>query len=293
VRLRLRERELELRPGEPLLMAIVNASPDSFSEPDGASAAQLPARALALAEAGAAIVDVGGESGRTDRAPVAEGQEIARVVPVVEALVAAGRIASVDTWRAPVARAALAAGAAMINDVSALSDPGVAEACAETGAALVVTHTRLPPKRKGFPGYDDVVADVRSLLSERAGEARRRGVGEDQLVLDPGFDLAKTPAESVELLRRLGELRELGRPLLAAVSRKDFVGALTGRAPAARDAGTLGALGAALDGGAAILRVHDVAGARDYLRVRAALRGEAEVPADLHLDESMRREPAV
>jgi dihydropteroate synthase len=210
----------------------------------------------------------------------------------VELLAGEGIAVSVDTWRAPVARAVLAAGAAMINDVSGLADPELAGACAETGAGLVVTHTRLPPKRKGFPGYSDVVGDVTSLLRERAGEARRRGVGEDQLVLDPGIDLAKTPAESVEVLRRLPELRELGRPLLLAVSRKDFVGAITERPPAGRLAGTLAAVAAAVDGGAAILRVHDVDEAADYLRVRAALSGDRDVPAELRLAESLRREPA-
>ena len=141
----------------------------------------------------------------------------------------------------------------MINDVSALSDPGVAEACAETGAGLVVTHTRIPPKTKGFPEYDDVVADVAELLRERAAVARGLGVEEEQLVLDPGIDLAKSPAESVEILRRLTELHELGRPLLLAVSRKDFLGALTERSPADRDAATLAAVGVAREGGAHIL----------------------------------------
>jgi dihydropteroate synthase len=178
----------------------------------------------------------------------------------------------------------------MINDVSGLSDPGVADACAEAGAALVLTHTRLPPKQKGFPDYGDVVRDVVELLGERAAEARARGVDDEQLVLDPGIDLAKTPAESVEVIRRLPELARLGRPLLLAVSRKDFVGALTERPPSARLAGTLAAVGAAADGGAAILRVHDVAAAADFLRVQDALRSaDGEVP---HLAEELRREPA-
>jgi hypothetical protein len=135
------------------------------------------------------------------------------------------------------------------------------------------------------------IEDVAGLLRERADEARRHGVGEEQLVFDPGIDLAKTPAQSVELLRRLDELRVLGRPLLVAVSRKDFVGALTDRPPRDRLAGTLAALGAAADRGATMLRVHDVAAARDYLRVRAALRGELPVPAELRLPPTLRREP--
>jgi len=271
------------------LMGVVNATPDSFSDPQGEKSLDaLVERAHRLAEDGAAIVDVGGESGRTDRPAVAVDEEIARVAPVIERLAADGLNVSVDTWRAPVARAALAAGATMVNDVSALSDPELADACAETGARLVITHTLAPPKVKAFQDYGDVVVEVAALLRERADEAERRGVSADRLVFDPGIDIAKTPAESIELLRRLPELSPLG-PLLVAVSRKDFVGALTGRTPAARDAGTLAALGVAADGGADILRVHDVAGARDYLQVRAALRDGA--PPALELGESLRREP--
>ena len=136
----------------------------------------------------------------------------------------------------------------MINDVSGLADPELATACAETGAALVITHTRTPPKKKGLPVYDDVVAEVAAFLGERVELARAKGIGEERLVLDPGIDLRKTPAESVELLRSLPRLAERGLPLLLAVSRKDFVGALTGSPPAARDAGTLAAVGAALRG---------------------------------------------
>jgi len=272
-------------------MGIVNATPDSFSDRQGEkSLAELVDIALAQVADGAALVDVGGESGRTDTEPVPVEEEIARVGPLVERLRGQGVTVSVDTWRAPVARAVLEAGASMINDVSALSDPEIADACAATGAALVITHTRVPPKTKGFPAYADVVADVIALLRERLDEARARGVAEEQLLLDPGIDLAKTPAESVEILRRLPELQALGRPLLVGVSRKDFVGALTGRPPAGRRAGTLAALGAAVDGGAAILRVHDVADAREYLAVRAALSGQVPVEEELRLDPGLRRE---
>jgi dihydropteroate synthase len=272
------------------LMGILNATPDSFSDRQGEKGLdELVARGRALAAAGAAIVDVGGESGRTDREPVPVEVEIGRVVPVIERLAAEGLTVSVDTWRAPVAEAALAAGATMANDVSALSDPGVADACAAAGASLVITHTRVPPKVKDFPEYGDVVADVLELLGDRAAEAGARGVPVERLVFDPGIDLGKTPAQSVELLRRLPELAILGRPLLVAASRKDFIGALTGRPPAARDAGTLAAVEVAVQGGAAILRVHDVAAVRDYLLVRAALRDGAE--AELELAEQLRREP--
>jgi dihydropteroate synthase len=171
-------------------MGIVNATPDSFSDRQGAkSVDELLARALALRGDGAAIIDVGGESGRTDRVAVSTDEEAARVVPLVERLVAADVLVSVDTWREPVARAALAAGAALINDVSGLADPGIAGACSETGAGLVITHTRVPPKTKAFPEYDDVVADVVEFLAGRAAVARAAGVADEQLLLDPGFDL--------------------------------------------------------------------------------------------------------
>ena len=286
MRLRLRDRLVEV--DRPLLMGIVNASPESFS--DGAAIGGLDAqveRALAM---GADIVDVGGESGVTDRPPVPAAEEAERVVPLVERLAAEGVVVSVDTWKAEVARAALDAGAAMINDVSGLLDPGVADACAETGAALVVMHTRARPKEKAFPGYADVMADVLGFLRERMRIALERGVGEEQLVVDPGPDFAKTPAETVAVLRRLGELQQLGRPVLLAASRKDFLGALCDRPPADRQAGTLAAVGEGIDAGAAIVRVHDVAATRDFLTVRAALRGEAEVPRELRLDPRLRRQ---
>jgi dihydropteroate synthase len=285
--LRLRDRELDL--SRAVLMGIVNATPDSFSDRQGPKdPGELAERGLRLVAEGAAIVDVGGESGRTDTEAVPVEEEIARVVPVVERLAGRGALVSVDTWRGPVARAALDAGAAMINDVSGLSDEGVAAACAESGAALVITHTQAPPKTKAFPDYDDVVVSVRDFLEARMGAARAAGVGEDRIVLDPGIDISKTPAESVELLRRLPELAPLGRPLLVAVSRKDFVGALIERPPAERDSGTLAAVGAAVTGGARIVRVHDVAAARDYLRVQHALANGAD--EGLELAAELRRE---
>jgi dihydropteroate synthase len=290
VRLRLRDRVFEMERGRPLLMGIVNATSDSFSDPQGEKdPGELVQRAHALVDAGAAIVDVGGESGRTDRREVSEAEETARIVPVVEQLVAAGVVVSVDTWRAGPARAALEAGAAMVNDVSGLADPALAELCARSGAGLVITHTRAAPKTKAFPPYGDVMADVTDLLGERSARARELGVGDEQLLLDPGIDLAKTPAESVEILRRMEELDSLGRPLLVAISRKDFVGALTGRPPRDRGAGTLAAIEPALDVAAAVLRVHDMAAAADFLAVRAALRGESTLPTG-PLGDDLRRE---
>ena len=286
--LRLRDVALAVEPGRPLVMGIVNANPDSFSD-----AGQHPdkvALGLQLIEEGADILDVGGESATTKRPPVPADEEIARVVPVVEALAERGALVSVDTYKPEVAEAAVAAGAVMVNDVSGLRDAALADVCARTGAALVLMHTRAAPKERlqDPDRYDDVVADVVEFLRERMELARSRGVADEQLVLDPGPDFAKTPAQTIALLRRLDELRALGRPLLLAVSRKDFIGALTRRAPRERLAGTLAALDWGVEHGAAILRVHDVRDAADFLAVRAALRGDADVPRELKLTEDIR-----
>ena len=291
--LRLGDRRIELERGRPLVMGIVNASPESFS--DGGRWATLEAqveRALELVAQGAQLIDAGGESGVTGVGPIAVEEEARRVVPLVERLAAEGVLVSVDTWKPPVARAALAAGAVMVNDVSGLRDPELADAAAEAGAVLVVMHTRAAPKVKEFPDYDDVAADVVAFISERVATAVERGVEEERIVVDPGPDFAKTPAETVAVLRALDRLAELGRPILLAVSRKDFVGALTGRAPRERGAGTLAAIGAGVDAGAAILRVHDVAATVDFLTVRAALAGELAVDPQLRLPEELRRQRA-
>jgi dihydropteroate synthase len=283
VKLRAGGRELDLA-GPPLLMGVVNATPDSFS--DAGELPDLEARTARAAEhvaAGAAIVDVGGESAVGGRPAIAAAEEIARVVPVIERIVAAHDVlVSVDTYKPEVAEAAVAAGADMVNDVSGLRDPALADVCARSGAALVVMHTRVAPKGTLLdPGaYDDVVEDVVGFLGERVAVARSRGVGEWQIVLDPGPDFAKTPAQTVAVLRRLGEVGALGHPVLLAVSRKDFLGAITGRAAAERGAATLAALAAGVDAGASILRVHDVAAAADFLAVRAVLRGDRELAPD-------------
>jgi dihydropteroate synthase len=274
VRLRLRDRELELAPGRPALMGIVNATPDSFSDAQGRKDVDgLVERGRTLEAEGAAIVDVGGESGRTDREAISEQDEAARIVPVIEGLVARGVTVSADTWRPGPARAALEAGAAMVNDVSGLAEPELARLCAEYGAGLVITHTRVKPKVKDYAGSPDVMSDVTSFLESRMALALENGVDDDQLVLDPGLDLGKQVGESVEILSRLSELEPLGRPLFLAISRKDFIGSITVKRPADRDPGTLGAIEPALElGVGSLLRVHDVAGARDFLDVRDHLR---------------------
>lgn len=260
------------------LMGIVNTGPDSFSDAVRLDTleAQL-AHARALVAAGAGIIDVGGESGVTYTGLTAEDAEIERVVPLIDELARDGTTVSVDTFKPRVADAALAAGATILNDVSALHDPELADVAARHEATLVITHTRAAPKRRAFPVYDDVVTDVETLLAEKVEFARGRGV--ERIVVDPGPDFTKTPQETVTVMRAIDDIvAALALPWLAAVSRKYFIGAITGREPAERGAGTLAAVGWAQDHGAAIVRVHDVAAARDYLDVRATLRGDAEVP---------------
>jgi dihydropteroate synthase len=292
-RLRAVELTLELGP-RPLLMGIVNASPDSFS--DGGRNTTLDAQS-ALAEellaAGADILDIGGESASTGRPPVEAAQEIERVAPLVRRIAGElGALVSVDTYKPAVARAAIAAGARIVNDVSGLRDPELADVCAQTGAALVVMHTRAAPReRLQDPDlYDDITAEVVGFLRERVAVALSRGVAPEQLILDPGPDFAKTPAQTIALLSDLAPLHELGRPLLMAISRKDFIGALTDRSPRERLPGTLAALAHGFEQGAHIFRVHDVAAAADFLTVRGALSGELRPSRDLALGEEIRYE---
>ncbi len=290
-RLRAGGRVLELG-GRPWLMGIVNASPDSFS--DGGLRAGRDAQAELAAElmaAGADIVDIGGESASTGSPPVEVGEEIARVVPLVERVAGEfGALVSVDTYKPAVARAAIAAGAQIVNDVSGLRDPALAEVCADSGAALVLMHTRAAPReRLQDPDlYHDVTAEVLDFLAARMELALAHGVQLEQLILDPGPDFAKTPAQTIGLLSELERLHELGRPLLMAISRKDFIGALTGRAPRERLAGTLAALAHGIERGAHLCRVHDVAAAHDFIAVRAALSGEIAPSRDLALGEEIR-----
>jgi dihydropteroate synthase len=275
-------------------MGVVNASPDSFS--DGGRHAGLDAQ-LALARelhgAGAQIIDVGGESASTGRPPVDAEEEIELVAPLIERVASElDAIVSVDTYKPAVARAAIAAGARIVNDVSGLRDPELADVCARTGAALVLMHTRAAPReRLQDPDlYGEIVDEVLAFLAERIELALAAGMREEQLVLDPGPDFAKTPAQTIQLLRGLERLHELGRPLLLAISRKDFIGALTVRSPRDRLGGTLAALGYGLDRGAHIFRVHDVAACADFITVRAALEGELEPGRDLALGEEIRYE---
>lgn len=290
---RIRGRTLELG-GRPRLMGVVNATPDSFS--DAGERRTLDQRlelARSLLDAGAELIDIGGESGVTNRPPVSPAEEIERVVPLIERVSAELRIpVSVDTNKPEVARAAIAAGASVVNDISGLREPELAEVCAETGAGLILMHTRAAPKQKLLdPSLDGQIADdVGVFLRERIALALKRGVEFEQLLLDPGPDFGKTPAQTVEVLRALPSLHELGRPLLLAVSRKDFIGAITGRAPRARLAGTLAAVAHGVAAGVHVLRVHDVGEVADFLAVHDALSGAAELDSDLRVADAIRWE---
>ena len=184
----------------------------------------------------------------------------------------------------------MAAGASIVNDVSGLRDPALADVCAQTGAALVIMHTIAPPKQRLHDRSLDgrIVEDVRLFLEARIELAMGRGVAFEQLMVDPGPDFSKTPAQTIAVLAALEQLHALERPILLAVSRKDFVGALTQRGPRDRLAGTLAAVGAGVDAGAHVLRLHDIAAAADFLTVRAALRGELEIAPTLQVDDALR-----
>jgi dihydropteroate synthase len=280
--LRLKENLYELR-GEPLVMGIVNIGDDSVA--DGVHLRTLEEQlrhARGQLDQGAHMLDIGVQSGRTDTAMISERDELERLLPLVGALAGDGVPISVETWRPAVAERAVQAGASLINDVSGLADIGVADVAAETGAGLVVMHTRARPKEERFPAYTDPVSDVLHFLRTRCDAAIQAGVDASQLIADPGLDFTKTPTESVEVLRRLSELHALGRPLLLAVSRKYFVGMLTAKVPEDRLAGTLAALDYGVSQGACILRVHDVGAVTEYLHVRKVLldSGEPELRGD-------------
>jgi dihydropteroate synthase len=255
-------RSLALGP-QAVLMGVLNVTPDSFS--DGGrffQPAQARAHAARMIGEGAAIVDIGGESTRPGAAPVTAQEEQARVMPLVIALAGGEALLSVDTYRSQTARMAVAAGAHIVNDVTGLTqDPALAEVVAETGAGLVIMHTG-----RGREKLADVIDDQLHFLGAAVERARRAGVPDAAIVLDPGFGFAKeTAEENLELMARFEALHALGFPLLVGTSRKRFVGAVTGREPADRDAGTAATSVILRLKRAAIFRVHDVAINRDAL----------------------------
>lgn len=268
-------RSLFLDLAEPVVMGILNVTPDSFS--DGGLYADVDAavaHGLRLAEEGAAIVDVGGESTRPGSSPVSSHDEIERVVPVIERLARRLSVAiSVDTTKPEVMRAAVAAGAVMINDVRALTQPGALEAAAETGAAVCLMHMQGEPRTmQAAPSYRDVVAEVRQFLDARVAACEAAGIARARICVDPGIGFGKSMDHNLALLARLDELAGPALPVLIGVSRKSMIGMITGRPPAERLAGSvaLAALGVAR--GAAIVRAHDVAATLDAVKVACAFR---------------------
>lgn len=257
-------------------MGIINRTPDSFFDQGSTNSFELAvSAALRAAEAGAGWLDIGGVPFSPDTPEVSEQEELDRVIPVVEAVAAESDVViSVDTYRSEVARRSIAAGAAVLNDTTGLSDPEIAAVVAESPATLVITHSRARP-RQHFPRpqYDDVVAEVRSQLSDRVEVAVRLGMPEDRIVIDPGHDLNKNTLHTLELTRRLSAIASLGLPLLAAVSNKDFIGESTGLARADRRDASIAAATVCVLQGARIIRMHDVAGASAAAALLEAVAG--------------------
>ncbi len=264
-----------LRLDRPLIMGILNVTPDSFS--DGgrfASAAEAIEQGFRLIEEGADLLDIGGESTRPGAAPVGEAEERRRVLPVIEGLVSAGVPLSIDTQKPGVMAAAIAAGADMVNDVNALLAPGALETVAGSGVAVCLMHKQgEPATMQQDPRYGDVVAEVRAFLASRVAAAAAAGIDHDRIVIDPGFGFGKTLAHNVALLRGLPALASLGVPVLVGLSRKSMLGSLTGAAVDARVHGSAAAALLAAERGAAIVRVHDVRATRDALAVLNAIQG--------------------
>jgi dihydropteroate synthase len=259
-------------------MGVLNVTPDSFSDGgewfDGAAAIT---HGQELIDDGADILDIGGESTRPGAAPVPEQEELRRVVPVVEQTAGLGAQVSVDTSKLAVAKAALAAGATYVNDVTAFrAAPGLAALVAETGADCCLMHMLGEPRTmQEDPRYDDVVGEVKAFLEARMAFAIAEGVPEERIQLDPGIGFGKTVEHNLELLRRLDEIVALGRPVVVGTSRKGFIGRLTGRTvPAERVHGTVATNVLALERGARVFRVHDVRASRDALLVVVATFGD-------------------
>jgi dihydropteroate synthase len=258
------------------LMGVVNVTPDSFSDgglyldPEAAIA-----HGAELARAGAEILDVGGESTRPGAEEVGAEEELRRVGPVVAALAAGEAAVSIDTSKASVAEAALGAGAEIVNDVTALrGDAEMAALCADRGATVVLMHMAGSPRTmQQNPAYGDVVEEVKAFLAERMDTALAAGIAEERIWLDPGIGFGKTAEHNLELLRRLAELRELGRPLVVGTSRKSFIGKLDGSGASERLGGTIASSVLAAAEGAEVLRVHDVAELGQAMAVAAAILG--------------------
>jgi dihydropteroate synthase len=263
--------QLDLR--TPQIMGIINVTPDSFS--DGGKHMALD-RALAhgrqLIAEGAAILDVGGESTRPGAQPVSPQEELQRVLPVVKGLAEEGYLVSIDTRHTEVMIGALKAGAAMVNDVNGLRADGAIEACAESDAGVCIMHMQGDPLTMQIqPTYDNVVLEVTQFLKQRADAARAAGINMNRICLDPGFGFGKTVQHNLELLRGLSSLMDLGYPLLAGLSRKSVLGAVTGKGTDDRVHSSIAAALIAIQRGARIVRVHDVAATHNALAVWSAV----------------------
>ena len=276
MKLACREHRLDL--AEPRVMGVLNVTPDSFS--DGGHYLDLDAaveRGVAMVAEGAAIVDVGGESTRPGADAVSAAEELERVIPVIERL--AARISvpiSVDTSKPEVMRAAIAAGAGIVNDVRALREPGALAAVAPTGAAVCLMHMQGEPRTmQAAPSYGDVVAEVRDFLALRTAACLEAGIARERICIDPGIGFGKSPGHNLALLRALDRLGPPDLPVLVGVSRKTLVGIITGQPPGGRLAGSLAFAVLAAAGGAAIIRAHDVAETVDAVKVASALRRAA------------------
>jgi dihydropteroate synthase len=267
----------------PLVMGVVNVTPDSFF--DGGRYATTDAairHALRLVEEGADLLDIGAESTRPGSESVDEGEERRRLIPVVTAVAKAVRIPlSVDTMKSTVARAALEVGAVIVNDVSALrADPAMAEVVAVTGAGVVLMHMQgIPRTMQVAPAYDDVVGEVAEFFRERIRFCRERGIGEDQIMLDPGIGFGKLLLHNLTLLGQLETFVPFGRPILVGVSMKSFIGQVLGRPVEERSWGTAAAIALAVSQGARILRVHDVVAMKEVVAMAAAITRYAGAPA--------------
>jgi dihydropteroate synthase len=256
----------------PCVMGVLNVTANSFSDDGRLDRDAALARGRRLLEEGARIIDIGGESTRPRATPVDEPEELRRVIPLVESLAREGACVSIDTMKPGVMRAALAAGASMINDVRALQAPGALEAAAASDAAICLMHMQGEPQTMQIaPAYADVVAEIRAFLGRRASACIDAGIAADRIVVDPGFGFGKTVAHNLALLRDLGQIAALGFPVLAGLSRKSTLGSITGREVGDRLAASVAAALAAAVRGARILRVHDVRETVDALAVWNAI----------------------
>ena len=260
----------------PVVMGVLNVTPDSFS--DGGrflDPAEAVRQARRMAAEGAALIDVGGESTRPGAEPVEPGEELERVLPVIEAIVAELEVpVSVDTSKPEIMEAAFGAGAVMVNDVMALRAPGALEAVAASGAAVCLMHMQGQPRSmQAEPRYRDVVQDVHQFLSERVAACEAAGMDRSRLVIDPGFGFGKTLEHNLALLSALEAFTREGLPVLAGLSRKSLIGQITGRPTAERLAGSVVLAALAVERGASIIRAHDVAATLDAVKIAAAVRG--------------------